>query len=309
VAAADELAVGEVKGLNYFGQRLVMWRSTDGRVHILEAYCPHLGADLSVGGRVVGGHIECPFHAWQFDEHGQCVAIPYASRIPKQACLSSWPCIERNGLIFVWHDAQGHSPSYEIPLLPEVADDSWLDWNLSCLRVRTHPSEIVENVADKAHFPEVHGTSVEVFENEFVGHMAVQRTSGVAHPRGGGSDRFQLTATYYGPAYQITSMDGVLESRLLLAHTPIDENTLDLRFGVMLKVMTDVEQTKRFSAQYIDNLRIGFHEDIAIWEHKVYRSRPLLVKDDGPIGRLRHWYRQFYGPAPGARARDSVESP
>ena len=31
-----------------------------------------------------------------------------------------------------------------------------------------------------------------------------------------------------------------------------------------------------------------------IWENKVYRERPALVEDDGPLPELRRWARQFY---------------
>ena len=49
---------------------------------IVDAYCPHLGANLGVGGRVHGNCIECPFHGWQFDgETGQCTSIPYADKV------------------------------------------------------------------------------------------------------------------------------------------------------------------------------------------------------------------------------------
>ena len=52
------------------------------QVSIVDAYCPHLGANLGVGGRVHGNCIECPFHGWQFDgESGQCVKIPYADKV------------------------------------------------------------------------------------------------------------------------------------------------------------------------------------------------------------------------------------
>ncbi|MCY3814247.1 MAG: hypothetical protein OXH15_20900 [Gammaproteobacteria bacterium] len=33
--------------------------------------------------------------------------------------------------------------------------------------------------------------------------------------------------------------------------------------------------------------------DIVIWENKIYRQRPRLCQDDGPVLRLRQWYRQF----------------
>lgn len=48
---------------------------------MVDAYCPHLGADLAAGGRVVGSCIECPFHGWRFrGEDGKCTHIPYAGK-------------------------------------------------------------------------------------------------------------------------------------------------------------------------------------------------------------------------------------
>lgn len=35
-----------------------------GLVHVLDAICPHLGANLGVNGVVRGNNLECPFHGW-----------------------------------------------------------------------------------------------------------------------------------------------------------------------------------------------------------------------------------------------------
>jgi len=60
---------------------VAVFRGDDGKAYVVDAYCPHLGANLGVGGRVVGGCIECPFHGWQFrGEDGKCVKIPYAEK-------------------------------------------------------------------------------------------------------------------------------------------------------------------------------------------------------------------------------------
>lgn len=63
------------------GEQVVVFRDQEGKASVLEAYCPHLGANLAVGGRVVGNCIECPFHGWQFrGDDGRCVKIPYAEK-------------------------------------------------------------------------------------------------------------------------------------------------------------------------------------------------------------------------------------
>ena len=85
VAYADELAVGQVQALHYFGRDLVAFRDEDGEAFVLDAHCPHLGAHLGVGGKVEGKGIRCPFHAWHWDGQGRCIDIPYAKRVPPAA--------------------------------------------------------------------------------------------------------------------------------------------------------------------------------------------------------------------------------
>ncbi len=294
LAWAHELATGEVQPLKAFGQQLVLFRGEDGTVGLLDAYCPHMGAHLAHGGAVCRSSVVCPFHAWAFDATGQCTDIPYAEKMPRQARTRAWTVLERNGAIFGWHDPSGQAPTWEIPLIPEHGAAGWSAWATNSLEVKTSPREIVENVADKAHFPIVHGTHVDRFDNVYEDHMATQLTAGTAYPRGGGEDRFELTATYHGPAFQITDMKGFLHSRLLLAHTPIDEDRLILRFGVMLLETGSAARDETFARGYVDNLTTGFHEDIQIWENKTWRDRPVICDGDGPIGRLRTWYRQFF---------------
>jgi len=293
VAWSSDLEPGGIQALKYFGKNLVLFRTESGAAKILDAYCPHLGAHLGIGGEVVGESIKCPFHAWEFDGDGICTKIPYASKIPKKAKVACWEVLEKSGVIFVWHDPDGAAPDWDVPEVEGYGDTAWTDWFPNVLEgVRTQPKEIVENVADKAHFSPVHRTHVTTFENIYDRHMATQHTVGWAEPPKGGRDDFDIRATYYGPAFQISDMRGVLHSRLFLAHTPIDENHLDLRFAVMLK--QSGPRTAEFAEMYVENLRLGFHEDIAIWEHKVFRELPRLVNGDGPIGKLRNWYKQFF---------------
>jgi 3-ketosteroid 9alpha-monooxygenase subunit A len=296
ISTVDELGPGTVLSLKYFGRKLVAFRGESGKPYVMDAHCPHLGADLGVGGTIVGDSIRCPFHAWRFSGEGKCVEIPYnkSDKIPPRACIKPWHVSERNGLVFVWHDRFDRPPTYQIPAIDVHGSPEWTSWKVNIMTIKTQPREIMENVADKAHFPRVHSTEIEEFDNEFIDHMAVQKTKGVAYPPAGGVDRFKLTATYYGPAYQVTEMDSVLPNRLINAHTPIDEHTLHLRFGVMLKKVSSDDKMAKYSDGYLRNLQSGFGEDVAIWENKCWRDRPMLCDGDGAIGALRRWYRQFY---------------
>ena len=94
---------------------LVVYRpapgSTDSRAVVMDAYCPHLGAHLAYGGKVVGDCIDCPFHGWRFNREGKCTVIPYASKVPEVARTGVWPVEEVDNNIMVWYDADNQPPT------------------------------------------------------------------------------------------------------------------------------------------------------------------------------------------------------
>ncbi len=89
------------------GRNVALLRSESGVVYLIDSYCPHLGANLAVGGRVVDNNcVQCPFHGWIFSaETGKCTRIPYdeGSSIPDQARIAVWPVVERNHIIYAWY--------------------------------------------------------------------------------------------------------------------------------------------------------------------------------------------------------------
>ncbi len=98
IEESSVLKNGEVKYIEFFGEHLVLYRGDDGTSAILDAYCPHLGANLAVDGKVVGNCIQCPFHGWQFQQDGKCTFIPYTDKVPEIAKTKAWPVHETNGV-------------------------------------------------------------------------------------------------------------------------------------------------------------------------------------------------------------------
>jgi cholesterol 7-dehydrogenase len=75
---SSELKPGDVKHVEAAGQQLAVYRGKNSsKVYVMDAYCPHLGANRAVGGRVDGDCLECPFHLWQFNGAMRfvCVAL------------------------------------------------------------------------------------------------------------------------------------------------------------------------------------------------------------------------------------------
>ncbi len=298
VAFAEEVRPGEVSSMKYFGRELAAYRDDGGAVVVMDAHCPHLGAHLGVGGTIAeGGRLRCPFHGWEFGADGVCARVPYARRVPPGARLRSYEVRERNGMIFVHFDPRERPAEYEIPVLEDFGAPGWTGWMHERLTIATHSREIVENVVDVAHFGPVHATDTYAFENEFDAHRAIQRSEGEGGEKSGyQGDRFWVEAIYHGPGYQITKLESRgIAARLVNAHTMIDEATLHLRFGVMLRTLDgSPARSEKYLRHYFEDLKSGFAQDIAIWENKRWRDRPVLCDGDGPIKKLRDWYAQFY---------------
>lgn len=59
------------------GTTLAVFRADDGVAHVIDAHCPHIGANMARGGTVQGDCLKCPFHGWEFSgKTGKCVLIP-----------------------------------------------------------------------------------------------------------------------------------------------------------------------------------------------------------------------------------------
>src|SRR3569623_3048069 len=96
---AQDYKDGKPLRLEIFGTRLVAFQGADGVLRVIDAWCPHMGADLSLG-CVQGNAVACHFLGWEFGGDGVCHHIPYARRIPPKARVKSWLTLEQNKLLF-----------------------------------------------------------------------------------------------------------------------------------------------------------------------------------------------------------------
>ncbi|GBP95160.1 Cholesterol 7-desaturase [Eumeta japonica] len=159
IAESRDLKIGSVIGVDALGQNLCLYRAEDGRPLCVDAYCPHLGANMGAGGAVSGRCIECPFHKWQFDgSTGACAAVPGMDSPPKGVSVKSWHTREVDCAVWIWHDAEDREPLWEIEDAPELG--SWAYRGRNEFIVNSHIQDIPENGADVAHLNAVHSTSV-----------------------------------------------------------------------------------------------------------------------------------------------------
>lgn len=300
VGLAEDYKDGKPHTLEVFGTKLVAYQGEDGEIHVLDAYCLHMGADLGMG-RVEGNNVVCPFHEWKFGSDGVCKEIPYCKRIPPKARTKVWPVAEQNKLLFIYNDPEGNPPPPElaVPRIDACFSDDWTPWVINQWLFNTNCRELVDNLADMAHFGAVHYAPVDYFANIFEGHKASQITVGTSATLT--ESRLVTHNTYFGPAYHITHMIGEMdgykiETVLLNSHVPRDLNSFHQRFGVIVKKVPQLtnERNLKLAKEYAQMVFTAFAQDQAIWDTKKRVDNPLLCEGDGPIYQLRQWYRQFY---------------
>ena len=143
------LVTGRVRPAELAGRRLAAYRDHGGVPHVLDARCPHLGADLSQG-CVEGDGLRCAFHGWCFGPDGRCRNAPRHAMLPDRRARS-YPVLERWGFIWVFN---GPEPLFPLPESP--AGETWT-LPLPSQRIRCHPHLVLGNGLDIAHYERLHG--------------------------------------------------------------------------------------------------------------------------------------------------------
>jgi phenylpropionate dioxygenase-like ring-hydroxylating dioxygenase large terminal subunit len=159
ILESDEVPRDRPVGMVRLGERLVLWRDSQGNVVCQRDKCAHRGAALSKG-KVVGDSVECPFHALQYDSKGRCQLIPangQVSPVPDRFRIHTYPSQEAHGFIWLWW-GEGTT---DLPPLPWFED---IDGSFAHATFRdhwpVHYSRAIENQLDMAHVPFVHHNTI-----------------------------------------------------------------------------------------------------------------------------------------------------
>ncbi|MXZ82079.1 MAG: Rieske 2Fe-2S domain-containing protein [Gammaproteobacteria bacterium] len=323
VASQEAIERAGLLRKTWLGEQIVVWCNGNGDVCVADAFCPHLGSDMGpeVDGRVRDGCLVCPFHGFEYDITGQCVATPYAPA-PRTVRLKVFETRRLSGLVFAWHGIDGRPSQWDLPE-PELDGEDWSGKEYWSVRFAGHPQETTENSVDVGHLRYVHGyDSVSVAGPISVDGAWLQScfnfrrnqtfagikwfkydVSAIADIRGLGYSFVRVREHTIG-----------MDTRLWVLATPIDGQMMEMtlvsqvqnlarpkhpvygmRFlpvGLRTRIMNKILIT----AQKRDVL-----QDVVIWGNKQYRPRPLLCRSDGEIARFRRYCEQFYPKSDGDR--------
>jgi phthalate 4,5-dioxygenase oxygenase subunit len=92
---------------------LIAFRDSNGRVGLVDAYCPHRRAPLFFG-RTEECGLRCVYHGWKFNTDGDCVDMPNEpADTPMKARVKilAYPTVERGGVVWGYLGPRDHIPA------------------------------------------------------------------------------------------------------------------------------------------------------------------------------------------------------
>ncbi|MXW43942.1 MAG: Rieske 2Fe-2S domain-containing protein [Candidatus Dadabacteria bacterium] len=312
IAASGEIKPGEIRHVQCLGEQIAVFRSQEsGRIAALDAFCPHMGANLAYG-EVKGDRLECPFHGWQLDGDGR-ICQPRLSE-DQPFVQRRWEAIDYYGMILIYHSSQGKPAPYHLPQ-QQAIDEGQLVYRgkYDAGEVEMHIIEFVENSVDFSHFYHIHGTmrlpwtrvrlpwirirhDPSWFLDDTLEHIAYFRNEATLEIRGRVYESTGALAliTFLGPGSVVKfefDIPRIGKIMMFQTHTPVEAMKQQVNFRWFAS-----RGVPGILASYVvGNWISQWKEDLDIWKRKIYRKRPLDAEGEGSLlGDMRKWYRQFY---------------
>jgi phenylpropionate dioxygenase-like ring-hydroxylating dioxygenase large terminal subunit len=294
VCLSSEVARGQVRGYDFLDGRVIVFRSVDGVAHVMSAYCPHLGADLSVG-QVVGDTVRCAFHHWQYDCSGRCVRTAVGDTPPPTARLFRFPTAERYGVIFAFN---GEHPLFELPGFDHPDDE--LLWHAECSPTDfpVDPWVICCNTPDIQHIRVLHHITFDSNDPgehaQWTDHSMLYDFTGT-HAQG---ERIDFRVGIYGTSlfYQSGHIHGRWFGFMSPLGLPRPQTT---RGYLILAVRKQEPGAAEFLQTVIDLERRVLAEDVPVLE-KIHFRPGTLTASDKTLARFLNYLRRYPRAHPAA---------
>jgi len=177
---SSEFPVNQPKGLKIAGRPVLVWRTADNKVASFDDRCVHKRMPLSEGVVLQDGVLECPYHGFCYDAKGQCVRIPSQldQPIPTRAKLRPFPCVEQDGLVWVWPGDPNQIADRTAPRTPEIAE--WHTHMFDPLKVPANYILLIENLMDITHFYPLHDGNIgDIEQSKIPIEIVEERMNGV----------------------------------------------------------------------------------------------------------------------------------
>jgi phthalate 4,5-dioxygenase oxygenase subunit len=145
--------------IRLLGEDLVVFRDTDGRLGVLDEYCPHRRASLAFGRNEECG-LRCLYHGWKFDVDGNAVEMssePKESGLVDKVKHKAYPTHEAAGFVWVYMGPAAEKPEFRMPVYLPTEDTQF---SIAKIIVDCNWAQILEGAIDSAHSSSLHSSDM-----------------------------------------------------------------------------------------------------------------------------------------------------
>jgi phthalate 4,5-dioxygenase oxygenase subunit len=142
-----------------FGEDLVVFRDTKGRVGVMDEYCPHRRVSL-VFGRNEDCGLRCLYHGWKMDVEGnvlEMVSEPAASGMAQKVKHLAYPVKEWGGFVWAYMGPKESQPEFVPPAWAPTADAKV---TIAKALIPCNWAQILEGAIDSAHSSSLHSSDM-----------------------------------------------------------------------------------------------------------------------------------------------------
>ncbi|WND03524.1 aromatic ring-hydroxylating dioxygenase subunit alpha [Temperatibacter marinus] len=285
------------------GQKLVLFRDSEGKIACLADICLHRGGSLG-NGWCKDGNVACPYHGWEYNTEGECVHIPSEgpeAKISKRFKVDRYDAEERYGMIWVFMGDLPEEERFPIPPFPEYDQKEYWREVTTEYTWKAEASRVVENGIDLAHASFVHPTFgyQDTAGDNSIDHVEINEWWGTStntnYPpqlKGDlGFRRFirkdkqptRTHPTWYLPGMIVRMQIDLREGWTIImfdANTPIDEHTTRT-FAIQLRSFMKWPMFDKGSKKRLEKI---LHEDAAIVEESQPYYLPETLANELSVG-------------------------
>jgi phthalate 4,5-dioxygenase oxygenase subunit len=150
---------GTPVAVKILGEELVVFRDSDGRLGVLDAYCPHRRASL-VYGRNEDCGLRCLYHGWKMDVEGNVLEMasePAESGLLDKVRHKAYPAREAGGFVWTYMGPPEQMPDFEPPAFAPTPSAKV---SIVKIQVACNWAQILEGAIDSAHSSSLHSTDM-----------------------------------------------------------------------------------------------------------------------------------------------------
>ena len=144
-------------GRTICNEKMVFFRGPEGRVAAVEDFCPHRGAQMSLG-KVCNGRLVCGYHGLEMGCDGKTVHMP-GQRVHAFPRVKHYAVVERYGFVWVWPGDQALADPAQMPVFEFFDNPAWA-YGGGLYHVKADYRLMIDNLMDLTHETYVHATTI-----------------------------------------------------------------------------------------------------------------------------------------------------